>query len=132
MKEQLVSFELAKKLKEVGFDLECEYAWDENNGQLETYCDEHFCNKETDYNMLSAPTLSHAQKWFREKKDIEVVICIWIDTKYWFEILNRKDLKTDTLNESDPDFKTYEEALEAGLLKACAILSSYTEHDNDN
>ena len=87
IKEDYVSFETAKLLKEKGFDEETAYAYS-NNGELLRL--NHFGIKDltnTDCNgydtwqfpiegvasIISAPTLQRALKWLREEKGIAVI-----------------------------------------------------------
>ena len=79
--ENYVSFEVAKLLKEKGFD-EITFTWYTGKGKLcfgrNTYDDyhmNHFSNilsgKEKD--KCSAPTLSVVMKWLREEKGVAVI-----------------------------------------------------------
>lgn len=74
--EDFVTFEQAKKLKELGFDWECfaYYLYDDNleiGRQLQKYNSEwHLIN----LGYISAPTLSQAQKWLREEKHLLITI----------------------------------------------------------
>lgn len=96
--EDFVTFELAKKLKEKGFNRMCLYAYCEKGG-WNMYKQVHepithilrtngnpfgsFCTGEnwnveykTNKNKIrcSAPTISQVFKWLREEKDIDLVI----------------------------------------------------------
>lgn len=110
--ECYVSLDVAKLLKEVGFDWECIMAYDAvlNNhiGDYGIY--NH--NKVPDF--TSAPTLDVAQRWLREVKDEYVVIEIVAPGIYKVYILGR-----DCTSKS---FKTYEEAQEEGIKAALEII----------
>ena len=76
--EDYVSFEIAKLLKEKGFDTECDYLY--VNGKL-VRAQGFACNWNngetlfTDYkNECSAPTLQMAMKWLREVHKIYISI----------------------------------------------------------
>lgn len=80
MNEDYVSYELAVKLKACGFDEPCLTFYDASkelgraldsgnfNHLGETYQGEWFTDT------ISTPTLYHAQKWLREKKEICVTV----------------------------------------------------------
>lgn len=66
MTEDYVSFEVAKLLKEKGFDWECATLYDIRNGEfLEKQTGYVFNNSQWD-NFITAPTLQMAMKWLRE------------------------------------------------------------------
>jgi len=80
---QLVSFEQAKRLKEAGFDWECQYYYvkgDEEDVRL-TY-HQNFNGIVDSSEPKSAPTVALALKWFRDVKNIHSGI------SYDFEITN--------------------------------------------
>lgn len=115
--EYCVSLEVAKLLKEAGFDWKCEYAYMPST-EMGNVPFKHFHNR-TNYNGLqyevySAPTLDVAQRWLRDVKDEYVVIEIVAPGVYRVSILGR-----DCTSKS---FKTYEEAQEAGIKKALEII----------
>lgn len=87
MNEDYVSYELALALKACGFDEPCRccYAVDkdtESNIKFAEYASRHRWNSvgvggsKYPYKHISAPTLWHAQKWLREKKEL-YVNCFW-------------------------------------------------------
>ena len=107
MKEQLVSFEVAKLAKDVGFNLKTHYCY------LDEYNFKPFIEK---VKCMSAPTQSLIQKWLRETYSIYISIKthLNLDGKYLFSFnyyLNNKIVK------NNKRFKTYEEALENGLIE---------------
>ena len=109
MEEVRVSFELAKKLKEVGFKQKVLRVVDYSDGEV-----------------YDKPTLSITQKWFRETYNIHIIIKPAFDD-YEVGICVKEDGTRDInyLKSSGGLillFKTYELGLEAGLLKACEIL----------
>lgn len=67
IKEDYVSFETAKLLKEKGFDEECYTAY--FNGKLVDYTMFGFCMGE----IINAPTLQMAMKWLREVHSCYIV-----------------------------------------------------------
>lgn len=71
MNEDFVTFNLAKKLKEKGFNkCVCGYYWETGGLSI--------CNTPMNSNALknefSAPTISQVLKWLREEKKIHIVI----------------------------------------------------------
>lgn len=70
--ETYVSFEVAKLLKEKGFDEECYTFYEYDSGDF--YREERFpcCNSHSDD--YAAPTQQRAMKWLREKYNICITI----------------------------------------------------------
>lgn len=77
-----------------------------------------------DTRVFLAPTQSLLQKWLRETHNIHLV-CWWYDQKdKFYTELGRKDkdiIRVQTGNTTKL-FKTYEEALEEGLLEALKLI----------
>jgi len=90
IKEDYVSFETAKLLKEKGFDWECEYFYDyyKENDEYIVCSIGGSCNREDYPSEYSMPTLQMAMKWLREDKRILISIYCHIDKGYWFCIQN--------------------------------------------
>ena len=129
---EFVTFEIAKKLKEKGFDCELPFAMYNEIGQfclLTTSAPYHVCEsgykyrEYYDYNDFDkydfiAPTISQVLKWLREEKKIHIVIDI---TNYGFisSIISFKWDKSYCENEIDhydhEGYSTYEEATIAGI-----------------
>lgn len=128
--ECYVDLEVAKLLKEAGFDLECvknymgeiDLLWTATTpGNLND-------NSEVHKDWKSAPTLEVAQKWLRENKDFDINILTDLDSVkrlyYVRYIVKDGHYKTYyiTNNQSYVYFNTYEEAQEAGIKKALEII----------
>ena len=116
MELQRVSFGLSKKLKEVNFILDTFDYYDDSGDITES---KYNCNHNQFKNTFTAPTLELAKMWFRvlHELDIEVYQCnIRWDCDIW-------DMNGNQLS-SCVNFETYEEALEAGELKACEIIKT--------
>lgn len=129
IKEQYISYETAKLLKEKGFDWKCigYYVNDEPNDVKYSFLGE--TNTTWERRCYSAPTQQMAMRWLREV--YKLVICAEIgnenfkgntdysnpDRWYWFfDITNEKGVVIDTesgyiLNE----FDSYEDAVEAAI-----------------
>ena len=113
--EDYVSFEVAKLLKEKGFDIPLNYFY--NSDGRKCYATSYNWNQTTgDFQDYSCPTLQMAMKWLREVHKIEIYpyhqnseTC----TNWWFEIENYQSLVNEY--ESNAIYATYEEAVEAGI-----------------
>ena len=115
MAEELVALETAKMLIKKGFN-ECRNVVDINNmsnGDLPKRC-------------FSQPTQSLAQKWLREVKNLHIEIyrsavgygyaIVKADNGTWQEDDDSRGTNDGGL------WDTYEEALEAGIIKALSLL----------
>ena len=122
MEEQLISFETAKLAKEKGFQEECLHFYCLNRtcnhvDKANKYSFEVNANKESDDNFgygktTSAPTQSLLQKWLREEHMEHVTSNIG-ELGYSWKIAWRKE---------GGFYKTYEEALERGLVEALKLI----------
>ena len=136
--EYYVSLEVAKLLKEAGFDWKCRgiYVLDSENDPEYVFSTANFTNtsKEIEgYIRLSAPTLDVAQRWLREVKHLDISIHYDPTIKsqpYVYFIYDVEEKFNDifgiispvTHSYSDGYFYTYEEAQEAGIKKALEII----------
>lgn len=84
IKEDYVSFETAKHLKEKGFDEKCHMCWDEVTKTMES-ADEYATNSELLATYISAPTLQMAMKWLREVHNLHIVLLPFPDGTYDWE-----------------------------------------------
>ena len=128
MEDTIVSFETAKKLKEIGFNIPTDgsYYWDyewkhSKKGAVKTV-------NSVDKYSYATPTQSLVQKYLREVHNIEVKV--WAEHYSTGTNWNVQALKFD-LSSEWPDFivsgsmslgdngeyNTYEEALERGLIE---------------
>lgn len=116
--EDYVSFEIAKLLKEKGFDEDedCFGFYDEK-GSI------HFCQTFGDIpydedTCIDAPTLQMAMKWLRERNWFICIIplafyCGEKAVKFGYNIWADDNLEVDEF--STPKFNTYEEVCEAAI-----------------
>ena len=120
MELQLVSFEQAKALKELGFPQDIDTTKWYSGGRV------LYSNKPLDYLPVSfvAPTLELVAKWLREEKDICLSMNYNSDYKIW------QCSSTATYNEEDYVSQSYEEALSTGIDKTIEILKS-KKNNND-
>lgn len=75
-KNQFCNYEIAVKLKELGFDEKCLAAYNLRTGELETYLYHAFDFNNTKHNIISAPLHQQVIDWFREKYDLHVVLTV--------------------------------------------------------
>ena len=117
IKEDYVSFETAKLLKEKGFDGYC-WSWYHNGNHTYTGTS-RFCNSELKKYEDSAPTLQIAMKWLREVHNIVIVI-----EPHKYDYINEKNSsyvaslwQGDNYYENitSKDYPTYEETADAAL-----------------
>jgi hypothetical protein len=117
MEKEFVPYELAVKLKELGFDESC-FGFYYDDGELKI--------KEGNISRLgyiNAPTFSQAFRWFREKHNYDVVVsCSYnLGKKYYYRIETSPTIGFQTYN---GNYKTYEEAELACLDKLIEIVES--------
>ena len=122
IKEEYCSFEVAKLLKEKGFDAQCRAAYT-NYGklfttQIQQYITNIICSKGDLWECV-APTYQMAMKWLREVHNIFIVI-----EPHMYDYINEKNSSYVTSlwqgdnyyeNITSKDYPTYEEAAEAAL-----------------
>ena len=120
--EYFVSFEVAKLLKQAGFDWGTYNAY--NNDSI--FADKnrsliiwnHFSN------YYSAPTTEVAQRWLREIKNFDIYVCptnglYFVHIRKYLEPVETKCEYSEYPNQFV--YHTYEEALEAGIKKVLEI-----------
>lgn len=131
MNEDFVSFDLAKKLKEKGFDEEClayytsEYTLYLNNVVL---CDDKYLDMaEIDYEeclrsyntqkdswqrtLVDAPTISQVLKWLREEKKLYIRVSVYFVG--WCVDVTNMDGKR--MYGTECEYYNYEQAALAGI-----------------
>lgn len=118
--EDYVSFEVAKLLKEKGFDIPCHYTYHGDitsvpffHRKVKNFNGEEYSGKTTEW--VSCPTHQMAMKWLREEKHIIFVFkpatFSGEECTYWtYEIWAGDNFEGEVMS-----FKTYEEAVEAAL-----------------
>ena len=131
MEDTRISFETAKLAKEKGFYQEPNrrkvpyYNYKgEFNGDVTDFLRKYLREEDTsDVESVSAPTQSLLDKWLRERYNIHVTSQIgnldFINT-YHYDI--RYIDKNKFICKVKGNFKTYEEALEAGLQEALKLI----------
>ena len=126
MKDELISFETAKLAKEKGLieGILCHNAYCIGFGSVKE--DRNWLSNVTRYgvkksfHLALAPTQSVLQKWLREKHKIHIWVIPWNSRKRFSYLLENEHI-FDGSDRSEI-FKTYEEALEAGLFNALKLI----------
>ena len=133
--EDYVSFEVAKLLKEKGFDGECREFWKDWNGEIRLcscnrahifdYCHNSMLERynDTEETNIAAPTLQMAMKWLRKNYGIHItgvpngigenVFYMGIYRKYDYGWTYISDCLDEEYKEAE--FYTPEEACEAAI-----------------
>ena len=133
--EYYISLEVAKLLKEVGFDWKCRgiYVLDSENDPEYVFSTANFTNtlKEIEgYIRLSSPTLDIAQRWLRVVKGIHLYVRPILDEHKYVVTVVVDDLTWGQVNDNNGTskrFNTYEESQEAGIKKALEIILNKVE-----
>jgi hypothetical protein len=135
MEDKLIDFQTAVLAKEKGFDEEVLHFYKNAPSNHTTLIhvlevDTHIKNEET----WSAPTQSLLQAWLREKYNIQIAIIPFADSSWdensdrkYYYVVNPKMFYGFINKDESVGFKTYEEALEQGLLAALKLIKEKYE-----
>lgn len=126
-KEDYVSLQVAKLLKEKGFKQKCEkYIVEDRDKSWQEWDDGLMCYK-TFYDTIEypKPTIYQAAKWLREKHNIHIRISTNYKGMYSYgcfeDFDDEFDMELKTLDLTEKEiykYNSYEEALNAGILEA--------------
>lgn len=118
--EDYCSFEQCVKLKEIGFDWECDY-WYYNLTKRIIFTHRSEC---FDFdNMTAAPTLAQVAKWLRDKNNIYIHVYLHLDDCWRYEIGDVNDWDKYVFEpETGLWWRTYEDALSTGIDKALELI----------
>ena len=114
--EDFVPFEIAKKLKEKGFEIQGGFQYLYYNEELVEVYD--YCNISP---YKYAPTISQVLKWLREEKKMHIEIFLYNGSYSYFiksiTQICKVDLFHECLNEdtAEEEYATYEQAVLAGM-----------------
>ena len=114
MDKDFVPYEPSLALKELGFNESC----------LGNFADDEKHTLFTNGNRpgkVDAPTFSQAFRWFREMYKIHKIIHITIIGTFYFELYDLNDNRHAEIKTNRNEFKTYEEAELACLIKLIEI-----------
>jgi hypothetical protein len=121
MQEEFVTYELAVKLKELGFDEECLNIFFKREKRI-SFNIGYYLNKNSDFtedsNYISAPLWQQTFDWFRDQYRLHTEIRSYTAERFTFVIQELKNtVKYIEYGGINNIFKTYEEAREACLEK---------------
>ena len=119
MNREFVPYELALKLKQLGFDEPCIAT----HGYLELYIN-------TDHGHIKAPLYQQAFRWFREKYNIYAIIIPTITMHWTFKTMTVVEdmVEVPPYNHVDAnDYNTHQEAELACLKKLVEIVELKSE-----
>lgn len=117
IEEEFVTFDTAKMLKEIGFDIPINTSYSENgNFEYDIFPDNF--NKLQD--KFSRPTQALAARWLREIHHIDIVVDVINENEYCCDIFQNKQRKSiaESVNSS------FEEVFEDGLKYALKLIKS--------
>lgn len=131
--ETYVTYEQAVKLKELGFDWECQAYYSKDSapkGQALFQVGAHCANRNLRDDLVSTPTMTMAQKWLRDTEG--VLVWVYPEREPLGEGLTGSELTDKWLWEIDGAevrrnkraYCTYEAALSAGIEKALNLLKN--------
>lgn len=137
MKDQLISFDVAKLAKEKGFKEYC-FAYFSISGEEKYFREDgmYYHSNGANGRLILRPTQSLLHKWLREEHGIYILIIPTLTSDWTFKtitIISKRDddvisgLKSVSelppyKNVNGYDYTTYELALEAGLLEALKMI----------
>lgn len=105
MGKHFITYDLAVKLKKLGFDEECFGFYDNKNKNL------ILLHTSKDKNSILAPLFQQVFDWFREKHNLHCVVDEYENPTSWGYLINNEEL------DEEYNFETYEEARQACLEK---------------
>lgn len=140
MTDQFATYEMALKLKELGFKEKCFTSYDEEGKLISHYrleIDEikplakfklleelpdrpTYCINPLDSDYVAAPLYQQVLKWLRDKKIFIEIVTGENDNKenYFIGYVVSNHLEESSDEEVDIEFSTYEEALDDAILEA--------------
>lgn len=124
MKEELVSFETAKLLKEKGFVNLSDKSYITSEGAryglLSNFTNK--CNNSVEEDRIEAPTQALAQKWLRENYGIHINVDFGIGWGYQLIPVGWSGERFSEKFIDNKGWKTYEEDLEEGLKQGLMLI----------
>ena len=125
IKEQFVSFDTAKMLKEAGFDVPCTSQYTDNGFGWDNLSRVNYNSCKS---LFSRPTQALAARWLREVHHLNVYACFDYvcfddgERKWFFMRENTMINDYTSVYFSIISYDSYEQALEAGLQKALKLI----------
>jgi hypothetical protein len=125
MEKEFVTYELALKMKQLGFDEPCLGFYNKEDRPNLGYCTNSFQDDTTLEIKCTAPLYQQAFRWFREKYKLHSTITS-ISQESWQWHITKPGESLGKLY--DEDFYTYEEAELACLEKLIEIVEQKNEN----
>ena len=113
--EDFVSFEIAKLLKEKGFEENCAALYHLRTGEIIQQGVGYVFNNSQWENFVSAPTLQMAMKWLREVHHLTVDVFHFSNWKVIIKTIPDDYFKADYDYPELKPAETYEQACESGI-----------------
>lgn len=120
-KEDYVSLECAKLLKEKGYNEQCNSWYGRNGSEFSSAYKENHNNSFPRDSRISKPTLYEAQKWLRGR-GYYVEVGIYEKYVWAFVVYGYDDECCLSMVFSEKRYNTYEEALNAGIIEALKLI----------
>ena len=129
LKDQFVTYEIALKLKELGFDEDClGYYNSFNKLEIDRYLHPMLKEYSIPNNnqfintiIIACPLWQQVIDWFKERHDIHIYTDYY-DNLYGFATKLNKEKLYNRYGSFEPGFNTYQEAREQAILKAIEIV----------
>ena len=134
MKEDYVSYDLALKLKRVGFCEPCYYGYSVKtrlepkpsfgvpkivHSNISKNFNDNRKGIDKGLSYCSAPTLWQAQKWLQEKHKLYILVDSDLYGKWYYKVF---PIGECCINEGNSNYVTYEQALSAGIESALQLI----------
>jgi hypothetical protein len=128
MTQEFVPYELAVKLKELGFDEPC-FGYYNGNYEFTFFVDVRSCNTNSEFKFYpTAPTYSQAFRWFRDVHKLWGYQIPWSGNMYCMQIWRLiEDSETVKTIQDRVIMNTWEEAELACLEKLIEIVETKSE-----
>lgn len=120
-KEDFVSLECAKLLKEKGYNEQCNNWYGRNGSEFSSAYKENHNNSFPRDSRISMPTIYEAQKWLRGR-GYYVEVGIYEKYVWAFVVYGYDDECCLSMVFSEKRYNTYEEALNAGIIEALKLI----------
>jgi hypothetical protein len=129
MKEQFVTYEIALKLKELGFDEECLGYYHINQNYSNGYSFTMGDDTRTSDCTVKAPLWQQTLRWFREKHDLHINVITryheLYNKRYWqFTIFRISQPNNNRVEESDFMYDTFDKNIKQSILKAIELVKN--------
>ena len=127
MKEELITFQTAELVSELGFTFGL------GNGQKFYYPQSEELTENHRGNNYPAPTQSLLQKWLREKHKVDIQVNDYTQDSY-ISFVDKRVSKTHVMKiEAKSNIgKTYEDALEKALHRALTLVYELKQNQNEH